>query len=164
MQESGGSCSFARCAAPSTYTGYCDKVQTFIGASGASTILQIIIKSSRVCCWCLLRVAAKMELEMSCEICWRWICHHAIFDSVVFFCMERGLVQREGRAQWQPALEIGQDHALMARSALQSRWLGHVHICGGYLPQTIPYNEFREAPGITCAADLSYQGEVGGRL
>ena len=80
------------------------------------------------------------------------------------FCMGRGLVQREGMAQWQPALETGQDHALMARSALQSRWLGHVHVCGAYFPQTIPYNEFREAPGITCAADLSYQGEVGGRL
>ena len=32
----------------------------------------------------------------------------------------------------------------------------------GYLPQAIPYNEFQEAPGITCAADLSYQGEVRG--
>ena len=78
--------------------------------------------------------------------------------------MERGLAQREGRAQRQLAFEIGHDHALMARSALQCRWLEHVRVCGGYLPQNIPYNEFREAPGITCAADLSYQGEVRGPL
>ena len=96
MQESGGSCSFARCAAPSTYTGYCDKVQTFIGASGASTIHKIIIQSTRVCCWCLLRVAAKTELEMSCEICWRWICHRAIFGSVVFCVWEEALFKRRG--------------------------------------------------------------------
>ena len=76
--------------------------------------------------------------------------------------MERGLAQREGRSHWQLALEIGHDHALTARIALQCRWLEHVHVCGGYLPQTIPFNEFREAPGITCAADLSYQGEVRG--
>jgi len=53
----------------------------------------------------------------------------------------------------------------MASSALlQCRWLEHVHVCGGYLPQAIPYNEFKEAPGITCAADLSYQGEVSSPL
>lgn len=89
-----------RCAAPSTYTGFCDKIQTFISSS----------------------VASKMELETSCEICWP--------------CSKGG----EGA------------FGTCARD--WARPCPH-----GYLPQAIPYNEFREAPGITCAADLSYQGE-----
>jgi hypothetical protein len=31
----------------------------------------------------------------------------------------------------------------------------------GYNPQPIPFNEFSEAAGITCAADMLYEGTAG---
>lgn len=96
VKESDDSCSFARCAAPSTYSGYCDKVQTFIGSSGASTIPQNSSEFGRVCRWCLLQVAAKMELETSCEICWRWSVQHAIFDLVVYLVWKEALLKGRG--------------------------------------------------------------------
>ena len=37
----------------------------------------------------------------------------------------------------------------------------HMYGFVGYVPQDIGYSEFRDAPGITCAADLLYEGEVG---
>jgi hypothetical protein len=60
VQESDGSCSFARCAAPSTYTGYCDKIQTFIGSSGASTIPKSAV------------ISAGCTADVCCELLRKW--------------------------------------------------------------------------------------------
>ena len=33
-------------------------------------------------------------------------------------------------------------------------------MCAGYSPQHISYNEYAEADGITCSADIFYEGQV----
>lgn len=90
-----------RCKAPSLYKGDCNKLQTFLGST----------------------VAAKIELELSCAVCW-------------------------------PCTKVGAD----ATAACVRDFTKPCPY--GYTPQDISYNEFREAAGITCAADaLFYEGE-----
>lgn len=88
------------CAAPKTYEAACSNKQVFIGSS----------------------VAEKMEVELSCAICW-------------------------------PCSGGGADSA----ATCVRDW---AQPCpNGYSPQDLPNNEFSEASGVTCVADLTYEGE-----
>jgi len=89
-----------RCKAPATYAGKCSKVQMLLGSSAAE----------------------KMELEITCSMCW-------------------------------PCAKGGEE----AGATCVRDW---ARPCPqGYALQDIPYNEFHEASGMTCMADLFYEGE-----
>ena len=109
-------------------------------------------------------VAEKMEVEIACGICWSVApkCSQGLV-AVAVLCeaLCQGWCRLVGHLR--PRL----DAAMPQRFHPTCTWLCCIRCrflrCPGYSPQDLPNNEFGEAEGVTCVADLTYESEVGSR-